>query len=341
MTKRPYPRRAGRRGFTLVEMLVVIGIFLLLGALTVAFLANFRGSSASQATSQLYGWLSQARQRAIRDRNPYGLRLVLNPNNPGQVDQLQYIEQPEDFYIPGIFSDVCSATSSNASQYVAIGYYSPKIQAYYLAQFSQNVDFTGGFSQDPALWPVQPGDYLEVNGSGKVHRIASKLLGDKDSKGIPFDGVNYFVPPATSNISGLILVSQPDMPTGTGWQYRVLRRPRVVGEDALRLPQGVVIDLGLTGSSGYSPLTAAPNGFDILFGPKGQVIGSAAAYDKIILWVRNTAGVATDPTYDPNLVVINTRSGAIASYRVDMTLDANGNFVDAFSETRSGQTSPQ
>jgi hypothetical protein len=319
-------------------MLVVIGIFLLLAGLTVAFLTNFRGSAASQGTSQLYGWLNMARQRAIRDRNPYGLRLVFNQNNPGQVDQLQYIEQPEDFYIPNTYySDMCPTNNPQHDQpFYASGKCPPPAPGqptYYYVEFSSvansgaTVDFTGGFQQDSSLWPVQPGDYLEVNGSGKVHRIASIALGDA------VNGVNYNVNPTTGNVLGLVLVSQPDLPTGTGWQYRVIRRSRVVGEDALRLPQGVVIDLSQTGADGYSPAAVPPQGFDILFGSKGQVIGSAAAYDKIVLWVREKAGTATDN--DPNLIVINTRSGSIAAYRVDTT---GG---DYYSETRSGQTSPQ
>ena len=338
--KRPYPLRAGRRGFTLVEMLVVVTLVLLLAGLTVAFLANFRGSSASQGTSQLYGWLNMARQRAIRDRNPYGVRLILSGINAQFVDQLQYIEQPEDYYIQGTaYSDMCPSGNTLRDQNFYQTGKCPQLSlgTYYYVEFgptqgsTAQVDFTGGFKQDSTLWPVQPGDYLEVNGSGKVHRIAAT----------PFDavnGVNYNANPAMGNILGLVLVSQPDLPipapAGGGGLYRVIRQPRVVGEDALRLPSGVVIDLTLTATAGYSPSTAGPNGYDILFGPKGQVIGKAAAFDKIVLWVRETAGTATDN--DPNLIVINTRSGAIAAYRVDTT--PNG---DPYSETRTGQTSPQ
>jgi prepilin-type N-terminal cleavage/methylation domain-containing protein len=344
MMKRHSPLRADRRGFTLVEMLVVMGIFLLLAALTVAFLANFRGSSSSQATSQIYGWLSQARQRALRDGNPYGVRLLLNPNDPTQVVQLQYIEQPEDFYIPGtIYSDLCpTGNPAHDNPIYASGKCPAAGLGYYYVEFSPaqvnpgTVDFTGGFQQDSTLWPVQPGDYLEVNGSGKVHRIASTGLGD------PVNGVNYNgVNPTAGNLLGLVLASQPDYPAGTGWQYRVIRRSRVVGEDALRLPQNIVIDLNQTGKDGYSPPSISPLGYDIMFGPKGQVIGQAASLDKLVLWVRDTTGAKTDATFDPNLIVINTRSGAISWYRVDTSVDSSGNFVDPYSETRTGQTSPQ
>src|SRR5262245_2992839 len=99
--KRRHPTRARRPGVDLVEVMAVVTLVLLLAGLTVAFLNNFRRSSSAQGASQLYNWLSMARQRAIRDRNPYGVRLVQNAGNPGLVDQLQYIEQPEDFYIPG------------------------------------------------------------------------------------------------------------------------------------------------------------------------------------------------------------------------------------------------
>jgi prepilin-type N-terminal cleavage/methylation domain-containing protein len=350
--KRHTLQRAARRGFTLVEMLVVVTLFLLLAGLTVAFLRNFRGSSASQGTTQLYGWLNQARQRAIRDRNPYGLRLVYDtkydPTASGlaaQLDQLQYIEQPDDFYTPGVlYSDICPG-GSNDALYVSKGFSPPVALGYTYVHFqtapgSTSVpDFTGGFQGDKTLWPVQPGDYLEVNGSGRVHRIASTIFGD------PFEGVNYNAKNAAAgNTLGLVLVSKPDLPVplSGSWQYRIIRRPRVVGEDALRLPQGTVINLAQTNDGknyNYSPPAVPPAGYDILFGPKGQVIGPAAAYDKIMFWIHETAGAPTEN--DPNLIVINTRAGSIAAYRVDTTVDATGKLIDPFSETRTGQTSPQ
>jgi prepilin-type N-terminal cleavage/methylation domain-containing protein len=355
--KRQIPLRSGRRGFTLIEMLVVITLFMVLAGLTVAFLANFRGSAASQGTSQVYNWLSMAKQRAIRDRNPYGVRLI--PDATGNfVSELQYIEQPEDYHaLGGTYTGLATNATLPAPQKIFCPQASPP-NNYFLLTFASE-DFTGGFpSANSNLFPVQPGDYVEVNGAGKVHRIASGALGDVDINGNPVNGVNFnSASAATGNKTGLVVVGQvgagqPDapVPASGAWQYRVIRQPRVVGEDALRLPQGVIINLqqvytvavGPPPGPYYGPKTplAQNQTFDILFGAKGQVVGSAAAYDKIILWIHETTGApstdAVDATRNPNLIVINTRSGAIASYNVNTDQGA----TDPYSETRTGQTSP-
>ena len=72
-------------------------------------------------------------------------------------------------------------------------------------------------------------------------------------------------------------------------------------------------------------------GLNLGQGTVENAVREAAAADKIILWIRETKGTATDN--DPKLIVINTRSGAIATYNVDTT---GG---DLYSETRTGQTS--
>jgi prepilin-type N-terminal cleavage/methylation domain-containing protein len=328
--------RSGRRGFTLIELLVVITLFMVLAGLTVAFLANFRGSAASQGSSQVYNWLSMAKQRAIRDRNAYGVRLI--PDSTGSfVNELQYIEQPEAYKgLNGTYTGWTTNAQlpNNQKNLCPPG-------NFFLMQFATE-DFLGGFpATSPSSWPVQPGDYVEVNGSGKVHRIAKAQF----DGGV--DGVNYPTP-GVGNPNGLVVVSQPDAPVGTGWQYRIIRQPRVAGEDALRLPQGVIINLQQVYTVGqstgvyYGPTTPLTQNqtFDILFGAKGQVIGSAAAYDKIILWIHESTGSpstdAVDATRNPNLIVINTRSGAIASYNVNTDQGA----TDPYSETRTGQTSP-
>jgi prepilin-type N-terminal cleavage/methylation domain-containing protein len=318
-----------RPAFTLVELLVVVTLVLIITGITVLFLANFRGSAGSQGTQQLYGYLNMARQSSTRDRTTYGLRLLPGSGGAQMVDQLQYIEQPEDYSIPNsTFIAIAPGYNQQLDQQLQQQQWLPpngNPPTLFLALFN-NADFTGGYTiTDQNLWPVQPGDYVVLNDSGKAHRIASKALGDA------IDGVCYSGNPNNLDVGGLVLVSRPDLPTPSSgcWQYRIQRKPRVVGEDTLRLPQGVVIDLQPTGSS-YTP-PAAP--FDILFGPKGTIIGPMAAFDKIILWVRETSGTAMDN--DPNLVVINTRSGSIATYRVDTT------GTDVYSETRTGQTSPQ
>src|SRR5438067_1220625 len=89
------PRR--RAGLTLVEMVVVLSIFLTLAAMTVAVIRPVREDRlVTVAASQLQGWLANARQSALRDRVPTGLRLLpAAGGDPQLVTAVQFIQQPD------------------------------------------------------------------------------------------------------------------------------------------------------------------------------------------------------------------------------------------------------
>ena len=75
-----------RRGFTLVEMLVVITIIVVLATIAVLVAPRFGESQRiSLAAGQVQGWLFNAKQRAYRDKLVRGLRpltLVTTSANP-------------------------------------------------------------------------------------------------------------------------------------------------------------------------------------------------------------------------------------------------------------------
>lgn len=74
--------RPGRRGFTLVELMIGIGILVILISITVATV-NFSTSDAvSSAARDTQSFLEGARDRAIFRKKPTGIRLLLNPNGP-------------------------------------------------------------------------------------------------------------------------------------------------------------------------------------------------------------------------------------------------------------------
>ncbi len=151
---------------------------------------------------------------------------------------------------------------------------------------------------------VQPGDYLELNGGGLLHRIT---------------GVSSGSITLASTVSG---------PATTN--YRIIRQPQpLAGQPSLQLPADVAIDVtsGTSGLLTLSTITTTPptlpvnpagTGYDILFSPSGAVITRGTVGDRIILWVRDTN--QTDPKQGGTILLsINVRTGLIASVPVDTT----------------------
>lgn len=83
--------RAIRSGFTLVELLISISIFVILATIA---LSAFRGSDKDKITAasrQVQAVFNGARSRAAKSGEPRGVRLLLDPADPRCVNALQYI----------------------------------------------------------------------------------------------------------------------------------------------------------------------------------------------------------------------------------------------------------
>src|SRR5436309_2213860 len=94
-----------RAGFTLVELLVAIGLLLILMTLAVLIIPSINNAQQStQAGTQLQQWLEIAKQSAMRDRAPRGIRLLRGQGglNPQQVTDLEFLEQPPDLYLGSV-----------------------------------------------------------------------------------------------------------------------------------------------------------------------------------------------------------------------------------------------
>ncbi|MBV9122884.1 MAG: type II secretion system protein [Planctomycetes bacterium] len=291
-----------RAGFTLIELLVVIAIIVILASLTAAVLPNLRNRQrASQGAAQVQGWLLEAKEWALRDQAPRGLRLI-DPGPPNHlVTTLQYIEQPADLIGGQITFNNTTATDAKT-------------------------DFSGGFASanDPTLWPVQKGDYLEVDGQNQLFGIA-----------------------AVPNTTTLTLTNAPVPPAATFSGYRIIRGARVrVGETPLQMSSDVAIDLNTNGWYGnplpYNP--NIPNYVDIMFAPSGTVLVPGAGNDKIQLWVRDTSqdqpGTQTF-SGDQTLITVYIRTGRVAPNPVDVTLNPNNNnqYFHPYAFTWDGLTS--
>jgi prepilin-type N-terminal cleavage/methylation domain-containing protein len=296
----PRKIRALRRGFTLTELLVVIAIILFLAALVVAMLPSIASqTSEAQGAANLQGWLNIARQKAVRNQSPYGLRLWVQNAATMWVTECQYIEQPDDFTGGTLYTQSDGATDVYIS----------------------GVDVTGGFSAggDPTLYSVQSGDYLEVLGTGLMHSIAQPTIA------IP-NPIQYNGGTNTSYIAINTPIPFQVVQTGaTSTNYRILRAPRVIGEERLALPTDVIVDLSTNTTYGNPlPVTNLPTGgayVDVLFSPSGSVITRGLSTSYMALWVRlpdtsNAPGASPANAFagTPTIIAVWGQTGLVGAY---------------------------
>jgi prepilin-type N-terminal cleavage/methylation domain-containing protein len=331
---RTAPDMPRRPGFTLIEMVVVIGIILVLITITALFLPGLQGNQKVQTgVDRLSQWLLTAKQRAKHDGVPTGLVFL------GGVasNQCVYVQQP-DIIVGDPTLDPASPALPRPKSYCytpaqantagsSPPYLFPLSNTVY---FSLGVDFIGS---DPANPLVQVGDYLELFGGGSPHLIkqVTPAAGTTPTYLTLYDTVSIPAAPG---------VSVPGAPNPPPWgtsSYRIIRQPRrVVGEDILTLPQDVVVNFGkLNPPSPTNPnaiysvnvpsLTLAGIGTNpiILFSPTGSVLplpGQSAVSGKIMLWVQDAT--VTNPSFgnpvqgNPTLVTVQVSSGGLGSYPV-------------------------
>lgn len=274
------PVHTRRRGFTLIELIVVMSIIILLAALTAAYWPDIQSArSVNNATDQTSQWLLTAKQRAKRDGLATGVRFLVAGNN--LAGQVQYIQQLDD-----LSGGMCNGTVAGNNTITFTG-----------------IDFIGGAATagqaDQAL--VQAGDYFEQFGGGTIYQIQT-------------------VTQSGANNPSITVLPVPTVTTGSTLTYRILRAPRpLAGEDVLTLPNTMTVDLTNTlNLSSLNVPARTVNGvtfFEILFSPTGSVIGQGTSGGKIILWVRDSSQPATATDFAA-LVTIQIRSGFIGASRV-------------------------
>ncbi|HWL10753.1 MAG TPA: prepilin-type N-terminal cleavage/methylation domain-containing protein, partial [Planctomicrobium sp.] len=85
-----------RSAFTLVELLVAMGIFVILASLAVTgYQSTYNMDQVGQAASTVRASLEGARSRAIKAKGRRGLRLLLDPQDRRIVTSLAYVSPPE------------------------------------------------------------------------------------------------------------------------------------------------------------------------------------------------------------------------------------------------------
>src|SRR5262245_14763874 len=100
-----------RQGFTLIELMVVMGIFAFLFALGVAMLPSiYQKWESAQGGQIVQGALARARQEARRSNRPSGVRLLTEQKFGKTASlKLQFIQQPMD--LTGVTPSAVAANS--------------------------------------------------------------------------------------------------------------------------------------------------------------------------------------------------------------------------------------
>lgn len=334
-----------RRGFTLIEMMIVIAIMLILISLAAGLSPKFLSrKNVTYASDQISGVLNMAKQRARRDRLPTGVRLVppkgkFDPKDtdPAQyfVTELMLVQQPDPLAGSppkpvGTGSLLISAASGQMKPADASDPAAGMVRMLGPNAIFQNVNFHGGNS--PAHWQVQPGDYLEVNGGGIVHKIvgvgnSSLSLQPPQGEGTPNSpyGPNAGQPRNSCTLLG-------DGPTHN---WRIIRRPRpLFGESPLRLKGDMMIDCTPSGLASFNlPIDPSTGNIDIIFSPGGGLLVGGAGSESIFLWLRD-AGAGNVYGGEPVIIAVNSRSGFIAAHPVAQPPE-----VDPYKFARDGQSS--
>jgi hypothetical protein len=115
-----------RPAYTLIELMVVVGLIVLLATLTVAVANSSLVDSYKIVGSadRLSGWLLTAKQRALRDKTPVGVRFIRGSTNPADAE-FYFIRQAQLVEMPTLYAPNQESNANNLPGYapfVAIRY---------------------------------------------------------------------------------------------------------------------------------------------------------------------------------------------------------------------------
>ncbi len=369
-----------RTGFSLVELLVVITIILIVLAMTAgAVNYSLTGEKVGGAARQVQSYLAGARDRAIHAGSPVGVRFVRNtepvdPNDPTDpnartVTSLLFVGQSEPWSEGNIRLERDPGRAAAGDPTASIVAASPDSGWFELAS---RQTFHAG------LRIRIPNDR-----SGSWYTVVSfrSDLNDVWPRSV---GGNAIVPPIFNPGDGAAATDDPfplklqisppyrDPATnppaerqafaGGGPNTYQLELPNVIlPERPVLLPKGTVVDLDssdipdswqIPGRGSF--ITATPAFYDIMFSPRGNVIGDAASKGILHFYVTDQNAVSlfrqhlvenvipVSPVFPPvipadelpiggnpepigerALVSIFTQTGAVSSHPIDVTDNAD------------------
>lgn len=270
-----------RRGFTLVELLVAIGVLIALAAIAVVALPDInKQRGVDNAAAEVQGYLLIAKNRSARDKVERGVRFTFDTST-GLCRSVQYIGRPDN-YVPPTGSTL-SATGGGGTAPTTVTLTVPSTET--VTSF------------------LQAGDVLEIAETGSVYSLL----------GVTGSGTTYTltITPGLEEAAGL---SGTYSLNDAG--FRFVRTPRpLLGEKPLQLDQDVAINFDSSAAvTTQADFTLTSGRLDILFTPTGTAytLPDANARAAIIFAMTDES---LDPSAEARLLTVYPKTGAIGSFK--------------------------
>lgn len=260
------------RGFTLIEMLVVITIILILAAVTVSTInVTISGDKVRAGARQVQSYLEGARDRAIFAKEPRGVRFLLDPTDPRTVSSLIYIA-PTDPWTDGTVllerpdgdSDGNPANNGDSDDPLfSLPYTSSPNGVWVLRGFdgdSSQYTKDTGWKELYDRGVLRTGNRIQIPyGTGSWYTIDTRLLAQADiSDGNPPVRLllqEEYREPADTDSSTV----QAFMRASPSLKYRLELLPAPMpNQEPIQLPKGAVVHLDRCSSFPDDPPTGMP-----------------------------------------------------------------------------------
>lgn len=336
------PRHAAARlraGFTLVELMVVIGILLLIAAMTLSVVnLSITGDRTRGAARQIQSYLEGARGRAIYGGNATtqggtyqcGVRFIRDSNNPNLVASMQYVEvDPERGALAaGVFGIQYDANNLAKRLVGTVGSPNEQLNTHWLTSYQQGLIFNNQvILMDNRRYQI---DTSELQAGNEVLLLQT-----------PYVGTSMFTAPGDVNGFAVPKMRQPP--------YKLLLAPQpMANQEPRSLGNGVVLDLNL--SKGLAAFGSTLQ-IDLMFSPRGTVVGPLAGTGIVEFVVSdredslkgvplpNSANPNPTPKRDRLIVSLTPQTGKTAVHPV--YTDPTGATYDPYRYAETGEVAKQ